>query len=686
MIGFFKRAALRTAGGALSPASPTADTNDYRTALDHQIAGRFGEAAQLYLGILERQPDHFDTLHMLGVLRFQTGDSATAIELLKKAVTIAPANPHAHANLGATLRSAHRFDEAERSLREAARLDPGWGDAHVNLGSLLLARGDPTGAEAAFRDGLACDEENVDAAFGLGVALGSLGKTDEAEHLLRKVVALRPNAPEPHFHLGNLQAGSGQSKAAIDSYRRALELNPTLAEAQNNLGNLLQAQGDCRRAEGCYRAALRADPNFVSAHHNLGVVLRVGDRLDEAENCCRRALELSPDRADIYCNLAAICKSRGQLDQALAAVSTALALEPSLSAAHSTHGAICGAQGELTLAEASFRRAVALDPRNTSAKYNLATVRLLRGDYREGFALYEFRFDCFRAEMLESRGLHELLDPSTCWDGEALGGRRVLLWAEQGLGDSLMMMRYLPLLRGVGAGRVVVQCQPTLERVMRSMPGVDQVICHPDPLPATEFDVHAPLMSLPFLLGTERDNIPGAIGYLAVPREMKAAWRLRLASRAGLKVGLAWAGSPALRDDARRSIPLRKFDALSRMEGVRVLSLQKDGEAGQLMDSGARIESWMDQCVDFMDTAALVEELDLVISVDTAVVHLAGALGKPCWLLNRYGSEWRWGTSGDRSPWYRSVTVYRQEQGSAWDDVIARVIGDLGKLVSRRAR
>jgi hypothetical protein len=224
---------------------------------------------------------------------------------------------------------------------------------------------------------------------------------------------------------------------------------------------------------------------------------------------------------------------------------------------------------------------------------------------------------------------------------------------------------------------VTVQCQPALQRVMRSMPGVDEVTCRAEPPSSTEFDVHVPMMSLPHLFRTDRDSVPGPVPYLVVPDAMKQEWQRRLATVAGLRVGLAWAGSKALRDDARRSIPLRDFEPLGRIGGVRLFSLQKDEEAAQLAGFAGPIESWMDRCDDLMDTAALVVNLDLVISVDTAIVHLAGALGRPCWLLNRHGSEWRWGASGERSPWYPSLRVCRQDRDDLWSDVIARVAAKL---------
>jgi hypothetical protein len=307
----------------------------------------------------------------------------------------------------------------------------------------------------------------------------------------------------------------------------------------------------------------------------------------------------------------------------------------------------------------------------------LSMLTLLRGDYTEGMELYESRFDALQGDIGCAPELRELLRDSRRWRGEALSGKRLLIWTEQGFGDSLMMLRYLPLLQNRGAGEISVLCEHTLERVVCSISGLHHGLTCTQSASANAFDLHCPIMSLPFLFGTTLDSIPGRVPYITVSTELRDAWKKRLSSISKTKVGLAWAGSKTLRDDARRSIPFAAFEPLIRSKGVRLISLQKGDGAEQIREWQGQIEDWMDDCNDFMDTAALVHNLDLVISVDSAIAHLAGALGKPIWLLNRYGSEWRWGLGSERSAWYPSMRIFSQQEANNWVRVIARVANEL---------
>jgi len=307
-------------------------------------------------------------------------------------------------------------------------------------------------------------------------------------------------------------------------------------------------------------------------------------------------------------------------------------------------------------------------------------LKLLRGDYREGMKLYESRFAALQGDSGCTPQIRQLLNDNRRWRGEALSGQRVLIWTEQGFGDSLMMLRYLPMVRSRGAGSISVLCESALERVIYSIRGLDQGVSCRQVASADEFDLHCPIMSLPFLFDTTLDSIPNDVPYLTVPRALRDAWKVRLSPIVKPKVGIAWAGSNTLRDDARRSIALAAFKPVMGTEGLQFISLQKEGGAEQLHEWQGQIADWMSDCDDFLDTAALIDNLDLVISVDSAIVHLAGALGKPVWLLNRFGSEWRWGLESESSPWYPSLRIFRQREAKSWERVIAQVANELGRF------
>jgi hypothetical protein len=336
----------------------------------------------------------------------------------------------------------------------------------------------------------------------------------------------------------------------------------------------------------------------------------------------------------------------------------------------------------LAEAEKAYLQALTLRPDNESMLFHLSLLYLLQGRFEEGLKLYENRFDGAEARFFRTtKAQFKELQGLKRWEGESLNGKSLLILTEQGAGDIIMMMRYLPLLKERGAKRLVVWCEPSLRRLFQSMSVVDEVVSLNEPLTIDGLDFYCPIMSLPRIFQTRLESIPDNVPYLIVPDEMKKPWRVRLDSTRGLKVGLVWAGSGLhLRD--QRSIPLRKFSPLTAIEGVQLVSLQKGEPAEQLKETGWNCPDWMEMCDDFLDTAALVAELDLVISVDTSVAHLVGALGKPVWLLLRFESDWRWLLDREDSPWYPGMKIFRQTDPGEWDAVIIRVAAGLAILAN----
>jgi len=666
---------------APTTANATVAAGEMQVAIDHHQAGRLDDAERVYRQVIAAEPRHSDALHLLGVVALQRGNRTQAVELIAKAVAIDPANVAALGNLGMAYHALNRADEAESALRNALALKPDWDAAHSNLGVVLQAKGDLDGAEASFQAALQFNPNHADALNNLGGIFKDSGQLEQAEACYRKALAVNPRSVETCINLGSVYQRRNILDQAEACYRQALQLRPDHAGACNGIGSVMQQQGKLADAEEWLRKALAISPEMAEAASNLGDVLQALGHLDEAEEWCHTALAIRPGYAEALNNLGTVCKRRGRLDEAEADYRRALSFDPGHAAAYSNLGTVACERGQLNEAETCFRKALALNPQSAVSKYNLAILLLLGGNYREGLALYESRFETFTRAFSASRGSYEQLKQHPRWTGEALSGKRILVWTEQGLGDSLMVMRYLPMLRERAAGHVIVYCEPALERLMQSMPGVDRVVAETDGLPFGMFDVHCPIMSLPFLFDTLPDSIPDRIPYLFVPDLLRAQWQERLSGMAKTRVGLVWAGSTTLRDDARRSIALRQFAPLLQLDGVQPISLQKGGAAAQLEDWPGDVANWMDACGDFLDTAALVQNLDLVISVDTAVAHLAGALGKPVWLLNRFESEWRWGSVRDDSPWYPTMRIFRQTERNGWDSVIARVAAELGKGV-----
>ena len=615
-------------------------------ALIHHGAGRLSEAESLYKSALAVDPECFDALHMLGVVHQQRGESTRAVELIERAIAVMPGSSSALANLGIAYQSLNRMDMAEASIRKAIVLQPEWDGGHNNLGSILGAAGRLDEAQACFRKAVGLQPSNLDALNNLGSVCRDLGQLDEARDCFRQALALRPQDP------GILSA----------------------------LGSILARQGELAEAEKHYRLVLQLDENRFDATCNLGDVLRRQDRLDEAELLCRRAVALRPDDPDALNTLASVLHRTSALEEAEACCRKALSIRAEDVNTMNTLGSVCIARDRPEQAEACFRSVLKLRPDSATARYNLSMLRLMEGDYEEGFELYESRFDVLQQDFGVAREIQDLIKDTRRWRGEPLFGRRLLIWAEQGFGDSLMMLRYLPMVLARAGGQVMVKCERALERVVYSIAGLDGEVSCVQSIAPTDFDRHCPIMSLPLLFATTMHEIPDRVPYIEVADALRDDWKQRLSSIHGTKVGLAWAGSLRLRENARRSLPLAAFESLFGTPDVRFFSLQKGDGAEQANAFSGQIEDWMADCDDFLDTAALIDNLDLVISVDSAVAHLAGALGKPAWLLNRLGSEWRWGPTSERSPWYRSMRIFRQREVGKWDTVIAQLSDELTRF------
>lgn len=564
--------------------------------------------------------------------------------------------------------------EAEACYREILAVEPSNVDVIRLSGIAKVQQGKLEEAARLFEKALQIRPDDPDLLNNLGATLKDCGEIDQAETCFRHALSANPEHCEATLNLGMLLIRRKRFEAAEDCLRRALEIRPESATPYSALGALCQQRGQLHEAEAWLREALEHAPDLAEAAANLGDVLQGLDQLDEAESWCRRALDLNPNLANALNTLGTIYRKRNLLDAAKVSYQKALLVNPHYAPASVNLGILALTCGPLDEAESYFRDAIALDPQNAIACYNLATTRLLCGDYAEGLSLYEYRFDAFVREFSASRGLHEIFPANSRWTGEPLAERHILIWMEQGLGDTLMMMRYLPLLKQRGAGKVTICCDAPLLRLMRTLPGVDAALPMDDPPRSRDIDVHCPIMSLPLMFGSRLDALSREAPYLNVPAALVERWHSRLAATRGLRVGLVWAGSKSLRDDAQRSLELRQFECLSEIPGVSLFSLQKGEAADQLRGWHAGdIIDWMEECSDLMDTAAFVANLDLVISVDTAVAHLAGALGKPVWLLNRYGSEWRWGLEGEDTPWYPTMRIFRQVERGDWSKVIDRI-------------
>jgi tetratricopeptide (TPR) repeat protein len=514
--------------------------------------------------------------------------------------------------------------------------------------------------------------------FDEAVARHTAGETVPAEALYRAVLAMQPGQAEAAYNLGVLLHTQGRHADAAAAYRHATSVLPDYAEAWCNLGVALQDERKFEEALEAYRQAILLRPGFAMAHCNLGVALKELGRLEEAVAAYHRAIALQPDYDFAFANLAAVLLDQGKPEDAVLACRRALAIRPHMRMAHFNLGTALKHVGRLDDAARAFRDAIACDPEFVEAHFTLGQTLLLQGDFAAGWPEYEWRW-----RLKEYAWLANIHGPfaQPRWSGEPLSGRTILIYAEQGLGDAIQYVRYVPRVVAAG-GRVILAVHPPLRRLFADIDGVTLVSLDAVPLPP--FDVHCPLLSLPLIFGTTLESIPANIPYLRAAAADVAHWRDRIGSD-GLRVGIVWAGNPTQTGDRFRSPRLGAVLPLFDVPGVAFIGLQVGPGRDDL--TAHRLPAKMidlgREITDLADTAAIMASLDLVITSCTAPLHLAGALGVPTWAMIPASPHFAWLAARSDSPWYPTLTLYRQESyGTDWSGVVARIAADLSRLAA----
>jgi Tfp pilus assembly protein PilF len=503
------------------------------------------------------------------------------------------------------------------------------------------------------------------------------GRLLQAEHMYRRVLQIHPRHAGAIHLLGLIAFQVGKPELAAEYLTEAIKIDAFRATYPADLGEIYRAQDKIPAAIDCYRKALALDPEMAEAHNNLGTLLQTAGSPTEAIACFREALRLHPEYAEAHGNLGVVLQAQGQLAEAQAALEEAVKLTPEHADAYLRLGECLQVQGELLNALACYRKAMRLQPDLAVAHYRSAQVRLTQGDFANGWRDFEWRLKCPRSD-----GPSAL---QSSWNGADLHGDRVLIHAEQGLGDTLQFARYVPLVAGQRGGEVLFEVPPQLIRLLEQS-GFTNLL--PAGETASDCAVHAPLLSLPRLLGTTLETIPAPVPYLSASPDLVAQWRAKLAEFPGFKVGIAWQGDPAHALDRFRSIPLAEFQPLADAAGVRLVSLQKKHGLDQLAALGDRLGlvQFGDDVDEangaFVDTAAIIKNLDLIITSDTSIAHLAGALGAPVWLALSTAADWRWLQNRDDSPWYPTMRLFRQTRLDDWSTVFARMADELTALVT----
>ncbi len=531
-------------------------------------------------------------------------------------------------------------------------------------------------AEAVYRKILKLQPAHPEALQNLGGLLCMLGNPVEGETLLSTLVSLKPKDPVAHYNLGLAQENLQAFEQAETSYKKVVSLSPNFVEAHNSLGSLALRQDQLLEAQAYFQKAISINPNFAEAHYNLGITqLQFGQQqnLQEmivaAEASFRRAISLKPDFVDGHYNLGSALLELGQrlgdprkLTEAEARFRKALALNPALTKAYCNLGLAFTEIGQFSAARICYDQALAQEPDDTATHNNRSHLLLLLGDFRAGWLDFERHWQAQSSRSFEQPD----------WDGSPLSGKRSFLRAEHGFGDAIQFIRYVPMVKALGA-TVIVECRPAEERLFQTCQGIDQLVIEGEPLP--EFDVHTALLNLPQIFRADLATIPGTVPYLSAPDtcHLPADLQNLLRTAAGRKVGIVWSPKQTLAIDFKRRCPLDHFEPLLQIPGISWFSLYKGDQIDELAPYAAQIVDIGSHVQDLADTAWAIQQLDLVITVDTSVAHLAGAIGKPTWVLLPFVPDWRWLLEREDCPWYPTARLFRQLQFGDWSAAIHKI-------------
>ena len=654
---------------------------------------RYAESEYVLQQAQELAPDDCDLLSDRGLVLLAKENYLAASDCFERAIAIDPAMAAAWNNLGVTYQHLQRLEQAEQCWRQVLALKPEHRDALINLGNLFCRQGKNAEALDLFGQLLQSYPQEAMSWRVTAKALSQAGLHEQALHYIQQARQLSPNCTESLTEQGLILRHLHRHENALLCYQQVAAAEPNSADADNNCGVILddlkrheEAQhyyqqalkkqpqhidalfnfavslekcGLWEQAQQRYQQLTREQPNHINAWHGLGSLLLRQRRLNEALGCYRRALMLSPDNADLWHDCAIVLRDMQRHWLALSCLWRAIQLRPHFASALNTHGMMLYELRQFDDAQADFKRARELAPNLSETYWNQAHCHLIQGQMLLGWQLYEWR----KNWLSENAKQRQWQKPQ--WRGEAfLPGQTILLHAEQGYGDTIQFCRYVTLVAKRGA-RVILEVPDVLNSLLSKLPGVEQIIVCGDNLPA--HDWQCSLMSLPLAFATTLASIPAAAGYLTIPAQ-------RVANSKNPQIGFVWAGNAKHHNDRARSIPLATFKPLLSALPADYICLQQPlPEHVRQTISAANVHFPAETLNDFATTAAIIAKLDLVITVDTAVAHLAGAMGKTVWILLAYNNDWRWLTERADSPWYHSARLFRQPVLGDWQSVIAEV-------------
>jgi len=664
----------------------------------HQ-SGQLDAAEIHYKKLLQYLPSNTMLLSNLGAIALQKGHLADALKIITRSLQCNPKQAYALNNLGSTLKDLKRLDEALDSYERAIALEPGFADAYSNRGNVLLELKRLDDALDSYERAIALNPYYANAYCNQGVALKELKRPHEALDSFERAIALKPDYAEAYYNRGSVLQELKRLDEALASYEQSIALKTDDAEVYYNRGITLQKLKRIEQALASYEQAIRHKADYAEAYCNRGLALQKLNRLDEALDSYDHAIALNPDSAEAYYNrgialqklkrveealvsferaitlkpdYAAAYTNRGnalqklnRLDEALASHEQAIMLKPNSAGAYSNRGSVLQELKRLDEALACYEQAIVLKPNSARAYWNKSLLKIINGEYIEGWQLYEWRWKAvFRTSL---RSFTQPL-----WLGhESLSSKTMVIYPEQGLGDYIQCIRYAALVEQLGA-TVILEVPLALLTLISTLKGQFTLVESGQALP--EFDYHCPVMSLPLAFKTTLENIPAQFPYLSADKNKKQQWHDRLGQKLSPRIGLVWSGSSVHKNDHNRSLLLKQLAGLLTLP-LEFHALQKEVRAidvDTLIDF-PNIHQHQNDLLDFSDTAALIEAMDIIISVDTSVAHLAGAMGKKVLVLLPYSPDYRWLLKRTDSPWYPTATLFRQPAIDDWESVVESI-------------
>jgi len=608
----------------------------FAAAMASYEAGRLDTALGLLEELIRKAPEHAEAFYVRSVILHGLGKSDLALASIHSALAKNNADPRFHHFSGILLSLKGRHQDAGEAFKTAFLLQPDNADLAYNLANALKAQGLWEAAITYYKKAVALNGNFVDALFNLGNTYQETGDLDLAKTSFETCLSIQPDFVKAHHNLGVILNRTGDIPGALTRFETVVQLQPNFAEAHNNIGNIFLSMGQLDSAVKYFQNAIAIRKEYAEAHYNLGVALNGLTDFEAARSAFNKAIKIRPDFVEAYNNLGVALQNLGEIREALAILNKALSLKP------------------------DFAEAV----------WNRSLVRLMSGDLLNGFNEYEARF-----QKPDQTSIYPHSFKAPRWDGTPFKGKRLLVHYEQGFGDTLQFMRYLPMVKSRG-GTVILEVQSELYALLKRLEGVDSLIegkkeCSPGAL----FDCVIALLSLPAIFGTRMDTIPQQVPYV-FPEPVKAEyWRKRIPAGKAFRVGIVWAGNLNNPKGRHRSCSLKHFIPLGDMPAVTLYGLQKGDAVAEIEKLHDRIQvtNLAESLTDFSDTCAVIANLDLIISVDTAVAHLAGAMGKPTFVLLSAPCDWRWLLDRDDSPWYPTMTLFRQARQGEWESVFKEV-------------